>query len=307
MNDFNPICVWPLGAELGEGPIWHDVERALYFVDIKGRKIHRWQPDSDQRSSWTTPAQPGFVVRLIDDALLCGMQGGLFRFSPAEGSFFLLHKVEAHLPDNRLNDGHVDVKGRLWFGSMSDKETEVTGSLYRLDVDHEPAIADSGYVITNGPVLSPDGLHLYHTDTLERKIYVFDVMPDGQLLNRKIFLNTEEPGYPDGMAVDVEGCIWVAFFGGWRVDRFSAEAQKLKSVCMPCANITKLAFGGSDLRTLYVTSATKGLSSQQRSEQPLAGGLFTFHSPVAGLSSNECLSWFGIPPKAVDKSLDDCC
>lgn len=288
MSSTTPECVWSLGAQLGEGPVWHSFERALYFVDIKGWKIHRWFPDSGQHDSWSTPAQPGFVVLVDAETLLCGMQGGLYRFSPGNGRFIPHQQIEATLPHNRLNDGYVDGQGRLWFGSMSDNETDATGSLYCLGHNGELRMQDRGYVITNGPALSPEGHRLYHTDTLQRAIYVFDVAADGHLSNRKLFITTPEPGFPDGMAIDTEGCLWVAFFGGWRIDRYSPQGDRLMSIPFPCANITKLAFGGSDLCTVFVTTATKGLSEQDRTSQPLAGGLFTWRSPVAGLPSHTC-------------------
>ena len=297
MTELIPHCIWPLGAQLGEGPIWHAAERAVYFVDIKGHTIHRLLVDSGQRDSWPTPGPPGFLVPAKNDRFICGLNNGLYYFDPfpaATQHFTPIVGVESELPENRLNDGYVDAQGRLWFGTMHDDESDPSGTLYTWGEGDALVVRDRGYVITNGPVMSANGRTLYHTDTLKRIIYAFDVGGDGSLTRKRTFLtfggdaNPGYVGYPDGMAIDAQGCLWVAFFGGWRIDRFSPQGVIMSSVRFPCANITKLAFGGSDLRTVYVTTATKGLSPLDLLRQPLAGGLFSFKSPASGLPQNHC-------------------
>ncbi|RYE86323.1 MAG: SMP-30/gluconolactonase/LRE family protein, partial [Oxalobacteraceae bacterium] len=185
---------------------------------------------------------------------------------------------------NRFNDGHVDAAGRLWFGSMDNGESEATGTLYRFDGAGQSARAmDAGYIITNGPAISPDATTLYHTDTLARTIHAFDLGPDGAINGKRLFVAHEGSGHPDGMAVDAEGHLWVAVFGGWRIDRYDPQGRKVGEVRFPCANITKPAFGGDDLRTVYATTARKGLSEADLLAQPLAGGLFTFRADAPGL------------------------
>ena len=264
--------------------MWLEREQALYFVDIKGRKLHRCAADGSHRTSWDAPRQPGFVVPLQDSGLVCGMQDGLYRFDPAAGEFDHLGEVEPGVTGNRLNDGYVDAAGRLWFGSMHDGETDPSGALYR--IDHHGAVVarlDDDYVITNGPAMSPDGLTLYHTDTLKKEVYQFDVGPHGALSGKRLFVRIAGSGHPDGMAVDAEGHVWVALFGGARIERYSPAGELVQTVPFPCANITKLTFGGADLCTAFVTTAWKGLSLEARTQQPLAGGLFSFRSPVPGL------------------------
>lgn len=291
MKDISPQCIWPLGAELGEGPVWHASERAVYCVDIKGRRIHRLSIDSGRRDSWSAPGQPGFLVPVQDGGFVCGLNDGLYLFQPSKPDtqqFTSIVKVEPHVIGNRLNDGYVDARGRLWFGTMDDSESEPSGTLYRLGDDGDLLPQDSGYVITNGPAMSPDGRTMYHTDTLARIVYAFDVGDDGRLARKRALLALGDEGYPDGMAVDSAGCLWVAFFGGWRIDRYSPQGTHMGSVRFPCANVTKLAFGDDDLCTIYVTTAAKGLSQDDRLRQPLAGGLFSFRSPTQGLPQNHC-------------------
>lgn len=288
-----PVCVWPLAATLGEGATWHPGEQVVFFVDIKTRRLHRFDPRSGARRSWDAPGQIGFALPLAAGGLICGVQGGLYRFDPAVGHFSQVLAVEADLPGNRLNDGYVDRAGALWFGSMDDAETAPSGALYRVARDGVPVVRDAGYVITNGPAMSPDGRTLYHNDTLRRVIHAFDMDEAGCLSGKRVFARIEGSGYPDGLAVDSEGCVWVALYGGARIERRSPDGRLIGAVGFPCANVTKLAFGGDDLRTVYATTARKGLSEAEIAAQPLAGGLFRFEVDVPGLPATACTVDFG--------------
>jgi sugar lactone lactonase YvrE len=283
-----PECVWPVGAELGEGALWQAGENAVYFVDIKGHRIHRLEPASGQTQSWSAPDQPGFVVPLEHGGFVCGMPDGLYRFDTASGQFGKLKDVEPDLPGNRLNDGFVDASGHLWFGSMDNAEEQPSGTLYRVNDAGNLIAQDQDYVITNGPAMSPDGRTLYHNDTMRRVVYAFDVSEDGTLSGKRIFAAISGDGHPDGLAVDSEGFVWVALFGGWRIERFAPDGKVVEQVPFPCANVTKLAFGGDDLQTVYATTAWKGLSAAERERQPLAGGLFSFRAPVPGQPQARC-------------------
>ena len=276
----SPICVWPLGCELGEGPLWW--ESALWFTDIKRKTVHRFDPETGNGDSWQAPSEVGFLAPLDAHRFIAGAKTGLYEFAPGTGDFTRIRQVEPDRPFNRLNDGAVDPQGRLWFGSMDDGESQPGGQLYRF---HRGSLApmDSGYVITNGPAISLDGRTLYHTDTLQKRIYAFDLGVDGSLANKRLFVTIEEgAGYPDGPVVDSEGCLWTGLFGGWAARRYAPSGQLLESVSFPTANITKLAFAGPDLTTVYATTASKGLDAAALAAQPLAGGLFQFQAQVPG-------------------------
>ena len=287
-----PVCVWAVGAELAEGPLWQAAENAVYFVDIKGRRIHRLSVATGEQRTWQAPDQPGFLAPLAHGTFVCGLPGGLHRFDPASGEFEKLVDVEPHLPGNRLNDGFVDAQGRLWFGSMDDAEEAPSGTLYRVNEIGAALAQDDDYVITNGPAMSPDGRTLYHNDTMRRVVYAFDVAADGALSGKRIFAAISGDGHPDGLAVDADGFVWVALFGGWRIERYSPAGELVDQVPLPCANVTKLAFGGDDLKTVYVTTAWKGLTAVERQHQPQAGGLFSFRAPVAGQLQARCTVGF---------------
>ena len=281
-----PECVWDVGAQLGEGPLWMAQEQALWFVDIKGRQIHRYHEPTGAKRSWPCPEEVGFIVPLARGQFIVGMQSGLHRFDPANGSFSLIAAVDSHLPHNRLNDGFVDAAGRLWFGTMDNHEQAPTGSLYCFD-QRGLRCCDEGYVITNGPAACPQNRTLYHIDTLQRLIYAFEVDETGELSARRVFAEIDKPGaYPDGPTVDAAGFVWVGLFGGWGVRRYPPQGGVPETIDLPVANCTKVTFGGDDLRTLYITTAWKGLSAEERARQPLAGGLFRIRTQTPGLPQN---------------------
>lgn len=274
-----PELVWDLKAELGEGPVWDAARACLWFVDIKGRRLHRYEPASGGKTSWDAPDQTGFALPAEDGSLVCGVRGGLHRFDPDSGAFTLIQPVEQDRPQNRLNDGFVAPDGTLWFGSMDDSEETVSGALYRWR-GGELTRHDDGYRVTNGPALSPDGRTMYHHDTTERRIYAFD-HADGFLTNKRLFAVTED-GFADGPSVDAAGVLHVGLFNGWGVARFSPAGERIGTIRLPVQTATKAAFGGSDRRDLYCTTAWLG-NADKRAEQPTLGGLYRVRVETPGL------------------------
>ena len=279
----SPVSVCSVHATLGEGPVWIQRDQAVWFVDIKQHKVHRFDPAGGALISWGAPRQVGWILPADDGAMVAGLQDGLYRFDPASGEFTRFAEVEPGLPGNRLNDATTDPAGRIWFGSMDDGEAALTGRFYRFD---RGAVSDTGLApvaITNGPAVSPDGRLLYFTDTLGRVIHVAEIAADGALGPAREFVRFgEEDGHPDGPIVDAEGCLWTGLYGGWEARRYAPDGKLLERVRFPVANITKLAFGGPDLRTVYATTAAKGLSEEALAKQPEAGNLFAFAADVAG-------------------------
>jgi len=280
-----PVSVCDIHATLGEGPVWVAADQALWFVDIKQHKVHRFDPAVSSLRSWTSPRQVGWVLPAEDGGLVAGLQDGIYSFDAATGSFTMLVEVEPDLPGNRLNDATTDSAGRIWFGSMDDGEAAATGRFYCFD---HGRVSNSGLApvsITNGPAFSPDGRLFYHTDTLGQVIHVSDVADDGALGPARPFVRFgPEEGYPDGPVVDSEGCLWTGLFAGWEARRYAPDGALLETVRFPVSNITKLAFGGPDLRTVYATTAAKGLDAEWLAKQPEAGNLFSFRADVAGQS-----------------------
>lgn len=278
-----PSSIWDVAAELGEGPVWDARDQALWFVDIKKHHIHRIDP-AGGRSSWNAPEQIGFLLPAERGGFIAGLQSGLHHFDPTAGTFDLVAHVEAHLPGNRLNDAVVDPQGRLWFGTMDDGEREPSGAFYSFGVGGLQHSGIDGIAITNGPALSPDGSLAYVIDTLAGTIDVAEVLPDGTLGSARPFVRIDPAdGHPDGPTVDAEGCVWVGLYAGWEARRYSPKGELLSRIRFPVANITKLAFGGDDLRTVYATTARQLLSPAEIQRQPQAGDLFRFEVEVPGL------------------------
>ncbi len=275
-----PELIWDLKAELGEGPAWSPREQCLWFVDIKGRRLHRYDPADRSKRSWETPDQTGFALPAEDGSLVCGVRGGLQRFDPATGRFERIVEVEPERPQNRINDGFVAPDGSVWFGTMDDSEKTVSGALYRY-ADGELTRHDDGYRVTNGPAMSPDGRTLYHHDTTERRIHAFD-HEGGVLSNKRLFAVTED-GSADGPCVDSQGVLHVGLFNGWGVARFSPEGERIGTIRFPVMTVTKCAFGDADLRTLYCTTAWLG-NADRRGDQPGLGGLFRLRVETPGLA-----------------------
>ena len=310
MSDlFQPTCVWDLKATLGEGPLWSARDHAIWFVDIKNSRVHRYDVQIGSHQTFHAPSPCGFLAPKKRGGFIVGCKTGLYDFDPKTGEFTFLTAVEPGLPTNRLNDGYVDHQGRLWFGSMDDDEERPTGKLYRYDARGLVAM-DDGYVITNGPAVSPDGKTLYHNDTLKKVIYAFDLSDYGHLSNKRIFAQLDqEPlteasspvcyagevesrsqhgeGYMDGPIVDSAGNVWNALFWGWGVNCYAPDGRLIRRVKLPVSNVTKIAFGGHDRKTVYATTAAKGLSAEDHKRQPLAGGLFRFDVDIPGQPQNE--------------------
>lgn len=279
-----PRVAWDVAAELGEGPVWVERDNALWFVDIKKHQVHRFDPATNARQSWTAPEQVGFLFPLEGGGFVAGLQSGLYHFDQASGAFDLIVEVEPDRPTNRLNDGIVDPSGRLWFGTMDNGEKAKTGAFYRFDRGKLTRTALDGIAITNGPAVSPDGRLLYFVDTLKGTIGCADIGADGSLGPARTFARIDPThGHPDGPTIDSEGCVWISLYAGWEALRYSPDGELVDRVRFPVANITKLAFGGIDLKTAYATTARQLLGPEEIEKQPQIGDLFEFTVDVAGI------------------------
>jgi sugar lactone lactonase YvrE len=224
------------------------------------------------------PQMLGWVVPRRDHSgFIAGFQSGFARLSLDPVRVEAICAPEAHLPDSRMNDAAVDCAGRIWAGTMDDREQMPTGCLYRLDAAGQWTRHDSGYVVSNGPTFSPEHDILYHTDTTRRVIHRFALGADGMLGDREEFVVfPEDWGWPDGMATDVEGGIWVAHWGGSRLSRFLPNGRLDRVIEMPVAQITSCCFAGPTLERMFVTTASVDCSD------PLAGCLFEVEPGVRG-------------------------
>lgn len=269
---------------LGEGPVWVESETAIYWLDITARKIFRLDSNGDVYE-WPTPVRVGSIAPRLSGGFIAGTERGIASVDLEAGKFDIILDPDAEWPDNRFNDGKVDRTGRFWAGTMDDKEQAARGTLYRIDPHLGCTAVDGDYRVTNGPAFSPDGAVMYHNDSARQVTYAFDLDDRGQPSNKRTFLQFGSgDGYPDGMTVDSEGCLWVAFWDGWCVRRFSPKGERLQTVRMPVSRPTSVAFGGINLDLLYITSARIGLDERQLSKESQAGGLFVARADVRGIA-----------------------
>lgn len=277
-----PVVVAAVEAVLGEGPVWVPSERALWWVDIKGPAIFRWRDGFVER--WTPPFRICSLAPALGGGFVGGTAHGLMRIDPEAGRYDPIAAPEPDRPFNRFNDGKLDRAGRFWAGTMDDREEEPLGALYRLDPDESWTRVDDGYQVTNGPAFSPDGRTLYHNDSGRQLTYAFDLDPDGQVRDRRVLARfREEEGYPDGITVDAQGHLWIAFWDGWCLRRLTPEGDVVQVVELPVERPTSCTFGGDDLDRLFVTSARIGLNANALAVQPSAGALFMLETSVRGL------------------------
>ena len=267
--------------ELGEGPIWSARDQAIYWVDILDPSVHRLSL-ADQRShTWKMPETVGWLIeRQKQPGFIAGFTSGFAQLHLDPLTVQPLDDPEPDIENNRMNDAKVDTAGRIWAGTMDRDGARASGALYRLDPDHSWHKMDAGYLVTNGPTFSPDGRILYHTDTLRRTIYRFDLQPDGTITGKRPLITfPEDTGYPDGMTTDCEGCLWVAHWGGGRITRFTADGDVVRVIPLPATQITSCVFAGPRLDRMFVTSAAGGRT------EPLAGELFEIDPGVRGCAA----------------------
>ena len=277
-------CIADVHASVGEGPVWVERERALYWVDNKGNRVFRL-PEGDEVETFATPFQVCCLAPRESGGFIAGTDRGFAAIDPGQGRYDIIANPEANIPGNRFNDGKTDALGRFWSGTMDNAEKETSGSLYRLDADLSCTKTDSGYHVTNGPAFDPSRRRMYHTDSAPRTIFAFDLSDAGDASNRHVFMQfAESDGHPDGMTVDSDGNLWVCFWDGWCIRKISPDGEVIGKIDMPVQRPTSCCFGGRDLDRLYVTSASRGLDADALAMQPCAGGLFLVETGVRGIA-----------------------
>jgi L-arabinonolactonase len=272
--------------ELGEGIVWSPSRGEAQWTDIFGRRFWAYRPSDGKSRSVALPDRLTCFAPLLGARLLAGFAGGLELFDLDTRARQPIADVEADHPTTRLNDGKLDRRGRLVFGTMDEQSpARPIGQIYSYGGGPAPRPLASGVRIANSIAFSPDGQRMYFADTPTKIIRAYDYdLDSGELSGEQTFAAVQGPGSPDGSTVDSDGCLWNAEWGGGRVVRYTPDGRVDRVVHLPCSQVTCCAFGGDKLDQLFVTTARTGLDSAALASEPLAGALFAVDAGVRGLA-----------------------
>ena len=281
---------------LGESPLWHPAEAVLYWCDIPGHALNRFDPKTGAHKRWPFETDVACCAPLMDGGLLLALRTGLVRFDPATGEHqTLLGKPPYDPATERFNDGKADPQGRLWVGTIHERR-EPKAALYRFAGGRLERMGD-GITVSNGLGWSPDARTMYWSDTKAHAIDALDFeASNGSMTNRRVFVQfpLKQPdqdlanygGRPDGAAVDAEGHYWAAMFEGKRIVRIAPDGRIVREIALPVRCPTMPCFGGADLKTLYITTARENRPADELAREPLAGCVLQMRVDVPGLPAN---------------------
>jgi len=281
---------------LGESPFWHPNERKLYWCDILGKKIFRFDPASKAEESWSLPQEPGCIAPIKEGGLIVGMRDGIYSFIPTNQELELLYSSPFNSSKERFNDGKCDALGRLWLGSIYEPKTFENACLYSFQ-KNGPGFSLNKMarenITSNGLAFSPNNQLLYWAHTSKHRIDCYDFYPKtGLISNRRLYkqfpLKGEEAiyqGRPDGACIDVEGCYWVAMYEGGKVIKISPSAEVIQEIHLPTKYPTMPCLGGVNGKTLFITTAAPK-NVQSIEADPLAGKIFVTEVDTPGIPVN---------------------
>jgi len=279
-----PALIEVIGTKniLGEGPLWNPADGKFWWTDILASRLHRMDPRTRRIETITTQERLGCFAFIAGEEgrILAAFESGVGVFDCATGTVDWLARPEIGT-GRRFNDGRVDAQGRFWIATMVEDAARAapeSASLYRLDA-RGLSVQQEGVRIGNGLCVSPDGGTLYFADSPRQEMYAYDLDQATGALSRRRHFATVKHGYPDGSAVDCEGCVWNARWGGGQLVRHAPDGAVLETFTLPVMHPTSVAFGGPDLRLMLVTSAQHGSNDGD----PAAGSILILQSDVAGL------------------------
>jgi sugar lactone lactonase YvrE len=279
-------CILKWDAVVGESPLWHQQQRRLYWVDIQGKKVHRFNPENGRNETFNLPDLVTCLAFRKKGGLLLTLRKQFAFFDPDSGKLEMLATVESDKPNNRFNDGRVDPQGRFWAGTMGDPAwDQPVGNLYRFDSDQTLTRMWTDVICSNGTAWSPDGRTMYYTESFRYAIFVYDFdSATGSLANRRIFAEVDRKvgAFPDGLCVDAEGHVWSNQVGIGRVVRYDPAGRIERQIQLPVPRAVGCTFGGDDLGTLFITSARETMTPQQLQNAPLSGSVFAVKLGVRG-------------------------
>lgn len=290
MKQYSAACALATSCMLGESPVWHPEEQALYWVDGLAPALHRFVPAVGRHDTAPMPADVGCLAIAAGGGLVVALRTGLYHLDALGAPLRLLCPAPFSPAQTRFNDGRCDRTGRFWAGSLYEPRSPALAALYRYDPAAGFIKAAEGFTVSNGVAWSPDGSVMYHADTPQLQVWAYDFdQPSGGMQNRRLFLDFRKSGErPDGACIDAEGNYWLALYGSGCVAQFSPRGERMAEVRLPVKAPTMPALGGPDLRTLYITSARQKHTEAELTAMPLAGGLFACEVEIPGLPEPRC-------------------
>jgi len=280
---------YEIRAELGEGAFWNHETNVLNWVDIEGKKLHIYNPETKTNRSLDTPSRIGTVVPADSTTVVIALEDGIYLMNVINGETELLSDVESEVTENRFNDGKAGPGGRLWVGSMHLAQNEPKAKLYMVDADGSATPKIETVTISNGIAWSADQRTMYYIDTPTQKIRAYDFDPaSGAVSNERVAVEVPDSlGYPDGMCIDEQDKLWVGMWNGNAVARFDPVTGSLMSkIEVPAHNVTSCAFGGPNLEIMYITTASLDMTEEEQQKYPLAGSLFKTRPGIKGVKSH---------------------
>ena len=280
-----PEVVLNLKSRLGEGALWNHKTQQLYWVDITGKTLNIYNPATNENIELRTGQNTSTVVPSESGKVLVALANGIYQMDTNTGSKTFINDPDSLVIGNRYNDGKCDPAGRFWVGTIKNDEAN-NGALYCFYGDGSAQQKLTGISISNGIAWSLGQNKMYYIDTPTQQVKVFDYNnEDGSLSNEKVAFEIPKGiGAPDGMAIDENGNLWIALWGGAAVACWNPETgEMVDKIPIPAKNVTSCAFGGNDLATLYITTATQGLSPKELEDYPLSGALVKVNAGVKGV------------------------
>jgi sugar lactone lactonase YvrE len=271
-------------AQVGEGPVWDERTKTLFWVDIMANAVHAFDPATGDDRAIDVGQPIGAAALRESGGLVLALRDGFAVMDASLDDLRWVAQVEHDISTNRMNDGKCDARGRFWAGTMAFNPDSPVGSFYRLDPDYRVRRVFGDVTISNGIDWTPDDRQMYYIDSPTQRIDVFDFdLQKGELGTRQTLVEIpSEDGMPDGMTVDVEGGVWVALYGGGAVHRYTRDGRFDRSIVLPVKHVTCPAFGGRDYADLYITSMTFELPPETLGDRSLAGSIFRTRPGVRG-------------------------
>ena len=275
-------CAWKTKLLLGEGTLWVSKLNSIFFVDIKKKKILILNIKTNKKKILKVNKEIGFVAHIKESIFILGLKSEIRIINLKNLKNLYSLKIEPDKPNNRINDGKTDPKGRLWFGTMDNLEKKRSGSLYCLDDSLKLHKVDDKYFITNGPAFLNKN-NFYHADSKKKIIYKIKINNKFRIIKKNIFVKfKKKEGSPDGMTTDIKNNLWVCHYHGARISVYNLKGQKIHQIFLPAKNVTNCAFGGIENDELFISTARKGMSSKELKKYPLSGRLFRVKTNIKG-------------------------